>query len=61
MSHSFKLHMNIFHIPVNGLTVLPIAVSENPPAWTLRKPAWDVVGPLTDHVAAVEVAEKHEE
>jgi hypothetical protein len=44
--------MNIY-IPENGLIVLLIAVSENPPAW-------DVVGPLTDHVAAAEVAEEHE-
>lgn len=59
MSDSFRLHMNIFHVPVNGLIVLLIAVSENPPACTLRKPPWDVVGTLTDHVAAVEAAEGH--
>jgi hypothetical protein len=53
--------MNIFHVPVNGLIVLLIAVSENPPACALKKLAWDVAGPLTDHVAAPEVAEEHKE
>jgi hypothetical protein len=61
MSDLFGLHMNAFHVPVNGLAVPLTAVSENPPACALIKPVWDETGPLTDHAPAVEEAEEPEQ